>query len=262
VLGQTDFTSRICNNTTASNLKFPADLTFDSNGNLWVADGSNNRVLAFQPPFTTGMSAALVIGQADFTHNGCAATASSLCNPWGIAFDSHGNLFVGDDSNCRVLEYQPPFTTGMSATLVLGQTGLTTNTCATTQSGLADALGIRIDSSGNLWVADGSNCRVLEYQPPFSNGMNATVAIGEPDFTSKNCTTTATGLRFPVGEGFDTSGNLYVADHGAPRTLIYPPPFTTGMAATVVLGQPDFTSTGASNTATGVGGPEDVSPIP
>ena len=36
------------------------------------------------------------------------------------------------------------------------------------------------DGSGNLWVADAFNQRVLEYTPPFSNGMAASLELGQP----------------------------------------------------------------------------------
>jgi hypothetical protein len=52
-------------------------------------------------------------------------------------------------------------TNGNAAALVLGQSSFTTNT--TTQTGLYAPEGVVLDSHGNLWVADRSNCRVLEY---------------------------------------------------------------------------------------------------
>ena len=56
---------------------------------------------------------------------------------------------------------------------VLGQANFTTATAATTQSGMHYPSSVFIDSSGNAWVADYGNNRVLIYVPPFSNGMNA-----------------------------------------------------------------------------------------
>src|SRR5262249_50077965 len=161
-----DFTTNDCT-LTVSTTCGPLGIAFDNNGNLWMTDTGNHRVLEFKPPFSNGMEASLVIGQPDFTSNTSPnPTASSLWFPYGIAFDSHGNVFVGDDGNCRVLEYQPPFSNGMSASLVLGQMNFTTNICVSfpnppTQNGLANAYGMRFDSAGNLWVADYGNSRVL-----------------------------------------------------------------------------------------------------
>ena len=50
--------------TTSTGLDTPNGLAFDSSGNLWVADSSNNRVLEYKAPFTTGEAASLVLGPA------------------------------------------------------------------------------------------------------------------------------------------------------------------------------------------------------
>ena len=58
---------------------------------------------------------------------------------------------------------------------VLGQPNFTTRGSNLTQNGLYlyHTNSFFIDSSGNAWVADYGNSRVLMYVPPFSNGMNA-----------------------------------------------------------------------------------------
>jgi sugar lactone lactonase YvrE len=84
--------------------------------------------------------------------------------------------------------------------------------------------------------------------------------IGQPDFTSggrnrSQLAPSATGLLLPHGVAVDGSGNLWVADDGNNRVLMYPAPHSTGMAATKVLGQADFTS-GAVNRGAGFGAPQ------
>jgi DNA-binding beta-propeller fold protein YncE len=75
----------------------------------------------------------------------------------------------------------------MAATLELGQlsgaTAFTTNAAGTTQSGLSFPFTVSFDSSGNIYVADEPNNRVMIFDPPFSNGMNATTIFGQADFT-------------------------------------------------------------------------------
>lgn len=262
VIGQATFTTGGAA-TTATGLRRPSGLTFDAAGDLWVVDESNDRVVEYTPPFSNGMAATLVLGQANLTSSGCTTTATGQCAPWeGIQFDASGNLFVSDQGNQRILEYKPPFSSGMAATVVIGQANFTSSGCATTQTGLCGPYGIRLDSSGNLWVGDEGNDRVVEFTPPFSNGMNANLVIGQANFTTASCAATATQTCRDSGIGFDSKGNMYVTDYQDNRTLFYAPPFSTGMAATMVLGQADLTSSTGATTATGQSGPENVSPIP
>jgi NHL repeat len=237
---------------------------------LIVADFDNNRVLIYDTPPSTAESASVVLGQADFTTAtadiaaaipagaagtvGAGPTASTMSGPAATAVDSAGNLYVAENGNCRVTQFQPPFTTGMSASLVFGQPDLTTGNCAAATSasslgnasGVDQVFGVAVDRSGNLWVADSGSNRVLEYKPPFSNGMAATLAIGQANLTTGSpnqggatpTSATLSDLAYPV---FDSSGNLWVADFFNNRLLQFKPPFATGMAASVVLGQADFT---------------------
>ncbi|HTZ83439.1 MAG TPA: NHL repeat-containing protein [Candidatus Acidoferrales bacterium] len=251
VLGEPDMNTS-SGGASATSLDCPSGLEFDSQGNLWVTDYDNSRVVEYKAPFTSGMAASIALGQTDLNSSTCATSASGLCYPWeGLAFDGKGNLFVGDYDNCRILEYQPPFTTGMAATVAIGQTDLTSGSCGTTASTLDSPLGLAFDGSGNLWTGDYTNNRVLEFKAPFTTGMSASLVIGQTDFTSSASSTTASGLSDPYDVSFDSSGNLYVADYDNNRTVMFSGPFSNGMSATKVLGAPDFvTSTCGTTSAT------------
>ena len=91
----------------------PNGIAFDSHGNLWVADSVNNRALEYLngSGFTTGQ-AARPLGQTHSASSDCDGDAyalipspSTLCGPDALAFDSHGNLWVVDTANNRVLEF-------------------------------------------------------------------------------------------------------------------------------------------------------------
>ena len=122
VIGQGSFTTNTAG-TTATTLLNPTGISFDSAGNLWVADRSNNRVLKYAAPITTGETATLVVGQGTFTTGTAGTTATTLSGPEGFSFDSVGNLWVAEFSNNRVLKY--------SATIsqVTGQVSIVGNTC-------------------------------------------------------------------------------------------------------------------------------------
>ena len=262
VVGKPDFTTAGCANApTASEIGYGVGLAFDGSGNLWVADWTNNRVMEFKSPFTNGMAATLVLGQADFTHGNGACTAtsgSSLCAPRDIVFDASGNLWVADGDNNRILQFKKPFSNGMAATLELGQPAATAFTTKDVNSGglsassLSTPNGLAFDSRGNLWVADWHNNRVLEFKSPFSNGMVASLVLGQTGFTTATTGTTSATFNGSADVAFDSGGDLYVTDDSNNRTLIFAPPFSNGMAATTVLGQADFTH-GAINQGGTVG---------
>ena len=259
VLGQTNFTTG-GKSGTQSGLSLPHGLAFDKAGNLWVADSYNARVLEFSPPFSSGMSASLMLGQPGFNNGVCSGTASasSLCYPSDLTFDANGDLWVVDDDENRVVEFRPPFVSGESASIVLGQQDFSSKVQGTGAAGLGLPWGAAFDQSGNLWVSDGDNWRVLEFTAPFSNGQAAILVLGFPDFTATVNKNLQSNMSNPRGVAFDKAGNLFVADNGGSRVLLFAPPFSDGMNATGVIGQPSLTTVGAATappTASGLANP-------
>lgn len=268
VLGQRDLTHEesfnwvagpLANMPLANTLNIPSAIAKDAAGNLYVADSGACRVLQYQPPFTSGMNASLVIGQSGFNSLlNCpgdpfvaivpVATATSLGPLGSVAIDSAGNLWVTDEWNHRVLEYVPPFSNGMAATLAIGQTSTAAGVLCYEQTPSASTLcsptALSFDSKGNLWVSDHSFHRILEFVPPFSTGMAASLELGQPPATAFTSvlsqTPSANSLDGPMGLTFDSNGNLWVADQSNNRVLEFIQPFTNGMAASIVVGQPNF----------------------
>ena len=108
-------------------------------------------------------------------------TATPTCAPSGNARMPEGTaaagaMFVSDSSNQRVLEYLPPFTTGMCASTVFGQPDFTTSGQNVTQNGMGNPEATAFDGAGNLWSGDFYFGRVIEFVPPFSNGMDASLS--------------------------------------------------------------------------------------
>src|SRR5258706_1466506 len=92
----------------ASGLYFPTGVALDAQGNLYVADTLNNRVLAYHAPVVSHAAAAQVFGQPSFitsTANNGGLNASGLAQPRSLAVDARGDLLVADANNYRVLEY-------------------------------------------------------------------------------------------------------------------------------------------------------------
>ncbi len=242
VIGQPDFSSDHPGSGPA-NLSSPFSGTFDALGDLWVADTSDNRVVEFRPPFHDGMNASLVIGQTDLRGFGSNTTQNGLSGPLAAAFDAAGDLWVSDNDNNRVLEFVPPFSSDMIAHLVLGQSGFLAAGSGTGASNLTGPIGLAFTPSGELFVADAGDNRVLGYAPPFVTGMDATVVLGQTGFATISASTTATGLDCPTDVAVGPNDSLWVADSNNNRTLGFSSPFSDGMAASEVLGPYNYTLT-------------------
>jgi sugar lactone lactonase YvrE len=134
-----------------------------------------------------------VLGQANFTYNTAnAPDARKLYDPQGVAIDASttpNGLYVADRSNNRVLEYNTPLISS-TANMVLGQGGSfasnTSNSGGLSANSLSSPIGVAVDGSGDLYVADYFNNRVLEYDAPLTNGASANLVFGQGgSFTSE-----------------------------------------------------------------------------
>jgi sugar lactone lactonase YvrE len=247
VIGQPDFISSMVNqgeaNATAGTLYWPTAVGADVAGNLYVADYGNNRALEYTAPFSACSSFPCVGGPANivfgidatgknFTTAGTCSmpSATDLCQPAGIAVDASGNVYVSDNGFGRVLEYGNPLGSNqpnVTANLVFGidSTGKNFNSrggsgATLSATGIDSPVGLALDASGNLYVADNQFDRVLEYNNPLgSNPPNVTadLAFGV-DSTGNNFNSAGIcggdggiSLCFPIGVALDHNGNLYIS---------------------------------------------------
>ncbi|MGA7871488.1 MAG: choice-of-anchor D domain-containing protein [Candidatus Binatus sp.] len=209
-------------------MALPTGTAVDGSNHLWVVDFGNSRVLGYTnaSAFTNGQPAAIVLGQPDFysglcnisDHDGVIdsffgvqmlTSQETLCGPTGVAVDGGGNVFVSDTLNNRVVEFNNPWSSGMTAgqpaDVVFGQTDFTRNFCngaegafgSPSSESLCFPLGIATDTAGNLYVADTLNFRVLQYLDPLGNepntiGPNAHFVYGQDSFVSTDDCTAVT----------------------------------------------------------------------
>ncbi len=174
-------------------------MAVDGDGNLYVPDFFNHRILKYDSPFESNTVADQVWGQADFSGRVCnqgtiqSPTADSLCfqsdsvrtvlNHYGagVEIDADGNMWVADVGNNRVLRLPVDAATGTigkSADLVLGQSDFQSAQPGSSLTKLHAPSAVRFDSKGWLYVADAANDRVLVFKPPFASGMNADGGFG------------------------------------------------------------------------------------
>jgi len=252
VIGQPDFTSNQCDQggSPAANDFCDQEGTIILVGKkLYAADSSYDRVLGFKKlPKKNGASAKFVLGQPNFTSGGTGnedgmPSSKSLSYPVGIASDGK-RLFIADFDNSRVMIWEkPPTKTNTPANVVVGQPDFSSNGAATTQSGLDRPEGGVAVAKGMLFVGDRNNHRVMIWNHiPTTNGANADVVVGQPDFTSSGSGTSKTEMG-EVEAVWSNGTKLVVADSFNNRVLIWNSiPTTNGAPADVVVGQADFTS--------------------
>ena len=265
VIGQPGFSTGGANQggISASTLSFAGassvGLTFDSAGNLWVADSGNNRVLRFnasalgaQPK--SNPSADVVLGQGDFV-SGTTATAPAVTSltaihaPTGIAFDSTGRLFVSDSvasQRGRILVWFPPFSTGQSATRMLGVDQNSPQPPLISEFQLQQSPGALFAVGNQIGVADTYNNRLLLYPPVEQWNQNnffqsAVTVVGQTSFSTGaanqgGAAAGASTLANPTGTFFYNS-ELYAADTNNHRMIVMPQSGSGFGPGTRVLGQ-------------------------
>ncbi|MBS1833569.1 MAG: hypothetical protein JST65_12680, partial [Acidobacteria bacterium] len=252
----------------ASGSIYRVGLATDSAGNLWTSDPGNNRVLRFPvaqlAPNTLEPTADLVLGQTDFGKNTVVDPAGTvnpqlnkavLVQPSGIAFDSSNRLYIAD-ARQRVTVWLPGFTTGMSASRVLGASTDPSLTAQRLGSSAGPPEAIYFVGSDVL-ISDSSNNRILRYGSPESwsaeeeknPSPSAVAVLGQPDFTQNQPNrgikgdTRADALSNPLG-GTVAGNFLWIADSGNHRVLGMP--LSSLGTAERVLGQRDFQFRGAN----------------
>ena len=112
----------------------------DSSGNFYFVDLSVNKVLKLSP---SGLLTAVAgNGLRGYSGDGGSALHASLYNPFGVAVDSSGNLFISDANNGRIRKVTSD------------------GNISTIASGLSQPQGVAVDASGVVYIADTLNNRV------------------------------------------------------------------------------------------------------
>jgi len=144
----------------SASLYYPFAVTLDATGNLYTAGLQRVRKVGANGFITT------VAGtNADgFAGDGGAATNALFYDPFGVACDPRGNLYVADQSNNRIRMVD---TNGLITTVAgdgpsPGMGAYSGDGGAATNAGLNLPYGLAVDAAGNLYIADAGNHRVRE----------------------------------------------------------------------------------------------------
>src|SRR5579863_7265849 len=126
----------------------------------------------------------------------------------GIALDASGNVYLAVSDSSVVLQLSAS-TGKLSVVAGTGTAGYGGDGASATRAKLNGPLGLAVDSSGNLYIADSNNNRVRKV----SNGVISTVAgDGKAGHSGDGSTATSAEVNAPLGVAVDSSGNLYVLE--------------------------------------------------
>ena len=171
---------------TSASLANPAGVALDAAGNLFIADGSNNRVRKVD---TSGIITTVAgNGSSGFSGDGGPATSANLGTPFGVALDGSGNLFISVQGNQRIRQVDA----SRIITTVAGNgiSGFSGDGGPATSASLAFPAGVAVDGTGNLFIADFENFRVRKVG--FLNPPAVSLSIADLTFGNQGVGTTST----------------------------------------------------------------------
>jgi hypothetical protein len=192
---------------TFAKLDLPWAVAVDSSGNLFIADTYNQRIRKVSGGIITTVAGN---GTPGYNGDNISATSAELANPFGVAVDSSGNLFIADTYNERIRKVSGGIITTVVGNGILGYS----DNISATSAELDLPWAVAVDSSGNLFIADTYNQRIRKV----SGGVITTVAgNGTPGYIGDGGPATFAELNTPQGVALDTSGNVYLSDTGNNR---------------------------------------------
>ena len=148
---------------TAAELFAPTDVAFDAAHNMYIADEENNVIRKVDN--TTGIISTVVgDGSLGFFGDGGAAIDAELFYPYGVSFDSAGNMFIADYANSRVRKVD--LSGNISTVAGDGSLAYTGDGGLATDASLYYPLKTKSDKHGNLYIADAYNSvvRMVNFQ--------------------------------------------------------------------------------------------------
>jgi uncharacterized protein (TIGR03437 family) len=187
----------------------PQSVAVDSTGNLYIAD-AQARVRKVSP--TGGIITTVAgTGTPGYSGDGGPAANAQLFQPYGVAVDGNGNLYLADighgaaDSYVRKVDKNGIITTVMGN----GTVGEPTDgQLAASAPMIAQALGVAVDTAGNLYVAE------AEIRKIRTDGTITTIAGrgGLAGYTGDGGPASNALLNDPHGLTVDAAQRTFVAD--------------------------------------------------
>lgn len=191
-------------NGTGSTARFGTQINvaIDGSGNIFVADRFNNAIRKITPDGVVSTFAGS--GISGFVNG--IGIAASFSQPFGVAVDRLGNVFVADTGNNAIRKITPDGVVSTFAGAVTSLSGFANGIAA--EASFYSPSSVAVDRLGNVFVADTYNHAIRKITP---TGVVSTLAgTGKRSFI--NGVGTLAGFSYPYGVAVDDLGNVFVAD--------------------------------------------------
>ena len=191
---------------TLASFNHPQDVAVDSSKNIYIADTLN----AYVRKITTDGNVNFIAGDGSigYSGDGAAATLAGLIEPFSVAVDSSGNVYIDERADGRIRKIDSK---GNISTIVgNGKLGFGGDGGSGASAQFYLPMGVAVDTSGNVYIADTQNCRVRKLA---SGGTVGTIAgNGGFSYSGDNGPATKAQLNAPEAVAVDSAGNFYIAD--------------------------------------------------
>jgi len=199
-----------------STFKNLASLTTDSAGNVYSVDRGACVVRKLTPAASSTIVAG-VLNDCGYNGDNISATTARLNQPYGVALDTAGNIYIGDAGNNRVRKITIKTET-ISTVAGTGTCGYSGDGGKATSAELCAPSGVAVDPLGRIFIADYSNFCVRLVS---TNGEIITYAgTGLPGYNNNGRLATKTNLGGPIAVAIGPSNVLYVADDQSYRVRV------------------------------------------
>jgi len=216
---------------TSAELNYNYGVAKDSSGNVYIADSGNCLVREVNAAGNISTFAGLVVGtsvRCGYTGDGGPATSAELYQPYGVATDSKGAIYIADNSENVIRKV----TAGTINTIagIGGLAGYSGDGGPATNALLYNPVAVAVDPAGNVFIADYNNCRVREINA--ATGIITTVAgTGYCGFTGDGIAS-SNGIPYPQGIAVDKNDNLFISDNSNRIRWVSPSGIMTTIAGT------------------------------
>jgi trimeric autotransporter adhesin len=194
-------------------------LTVDRAGNLYITDRGNNVIRKVTA--ATGLITTVAgNGTAGYSGDGGQATSASLNQPYGVAVDRSGNIYIADYYNSLIRKVNA--VSGIITTVagIAGSAGYNGDNRLATTANISYPYGITTDKDDNVIFCDGDRVRKITIATGFLNNIAGTGRVNynaHDNYNGDNIPALTAGLTFPNSVCLDTAGNLYIGDWGSFR---------------------------------------------